>query len=115
MKGRRSRGVRFEDPPDDDPVKVDMRIEQRAKAVDEGHCADPEIEVRCRSGVEQGLLHDAQENAQRQRRYRRIVVQVITQALGNRQYPLPNRQPRKDVVGQVMRISRNVTGRFASS
>lgn len=36
VKRRRSRGVRLEDALDDDAVEVRMRIEQRAKAVDEG-------------------------------------------------------------------------------
>jgi hypothetical protein len=47
------------------------------------------------------LFHDAQENAQRQRLDRGIVLQVITQPLGNRQHPLADRQSRKDVVGQM--------------
>ena len=60
-----------------------MRIEQRAKAVDEGNRADPGIGTRRWAGAAQGLFHDAQENAQRQRLDRRIVLQVITQPLGN--------------------------------
>jgi hypothetical protein len=47
------------------------------------------------------LFHDAQENAQRQRLDRRIVFEVITQPLRNRQHPLADRQSRKNVVGQM--------------
>jgi hypothetical protein len=43
MKGRGSRGVSLENALDDEAVEVLMRIEQRAKAVDEGHRADPGI------------------------------------------------------------------------
>jgi hypothetical protein len=77
-----------------------MRIEQRPKAVDEGHRADPGIGARSRAGAAQDLFDDAQENPQRQRLDRRIVLQVITQPLGNRQHPLADRQSRKNVVGQ---------------
>jgi hypothetical protein len=47
------------------------------------------------------LFHDAQENAQRQRFDRRIVFEVITQPLRNRQHPLADRQSRENVVGQM--------------
>ena len=50
---------------------------------------------------EASLLHHAQENAHRQRLDRRIVFEVITQPLGNRQHPLANWPSRKNVVGQV--------------
>lgn len=69
--------------------------------MEEGHSADPGTGARRRAGAAQGLLHDAQENAQRQRLDRRIVLQVITQPLGNRQHPLADRQPRKNVLGQM--------------
>jgi hypothetical protein len=101
VKRRSSRGVRFDDALNDEVVAVHLRIEQRAKAVDEGHRADPGIGARRRAGAAQGLFHDAQENAQRQRLDRGIVVQVITQPHGNRQHPLADRQSRTNVVGQV--------------
>ncbi len=47
------------------------------------------------------MLYHAQENAQRKRLDRRIVLQVITQPLGNRRHPLADRQSRKNVVGQM--------------
>jgi hypothetical protein len=47
------------------------------------------------------LFHDAQENAQRQRLDRGIVLQVVAQPLRNRQHPLADRQLRKNVVGQM--------------
>lgn len=78
-----------------------MRIEQRAKAVDAGHRPDAGIGTRSRAGAAQGLLHDAQENAQRQRLDRWIVLQVIPQPLGKRQHPLDVRQSWKNVVGQM--------------
>ncbi len=88
VKGRCSRGVGCEDTFDDDAGKVHLRIARCAKAADEGDRADPGIGARRRAGAEQGLLDDAQEDAQRQHRYRRIALQVTTQALANRQYPL---------------------------
>ena len=78
-----------------------MRIEQRAKAVDESHRADPGIGTLRRAGAAQGLVHDAQENAQRHHLDRRIEFEVITQALGNRQHSLADRQRRNNVVGQM--------------
>jgi hypothetical protein len=60
-----------------------------------------ESEPARRAGAAQGLFHDAQENAQRQRLDRRIVFEVITQPLGNRQHPLADRQSRKNVLGQM--------------
>ena len=66
---------------DDDAGKVDMRIQQRAKAVDKGRRAEPGIGARRRANAAQGLLHDAQEKVQRQRLDHRILVQVRTQAL----------------------------------
>ncbi len=101
MKPRRSRGVSLENVLDDEAVEVLMRIEQRAKAVDKGHCADPGIGPRRRAGAAQGLFHDAQENAQRQHFDRRIVLQVVAQPLRNRQHPLADRQSRKNVVDQM--------------
>jgi len=74
-----------------------LRIEQRAKAVDESHRADPGIGARRRAGAAQGLFHDAQENAQRQCFDCRIVLQVVAQPLRNRQHPLADRQSRKNV------------------
>jgi len=96
-----SRGVGLENALDDEAVEVLMRIEQRAKAVDEGHRADPGIGARRRAGAAQGLFHDAQKNAQRQRLDRPIMFEVITQPPGNRQHSLTNRQSWKNVVGQV--------------
>ena len=48
MKGRGSRGVSLENALDDEAVEVLMRIEQRAKAVDEGHRPDAGIGTRRR-------------------------------------------------------------------
>jgi hypothetical protein len=84
MKRRSSRGARLERALDDEAVEVLMRIEPRAKAVDERHRADPRIETRRLADATKGLFHDAQENAQRQRLDRQILFEVITQPLGNR-------------------------------
>ncbi len=101
VERRSSRGVRLENAVDDDAVEVPTEIEQRAKAVDEGHRADRGIETSRRAGAVQGMYHDAQENAQRQGHDRPIRFEVITQPLGNRQHPLADRQSRQDVVGQM--------------
>jgi len=101
MKRRRSRGVSLENALDDEAVEVHLRIEQRAKAMDEGERAGPGTGACRRAGVAQGLVHNAQENAQRQRLDRPIMFEVIAQPLGNRQHPLTDRQSRKNVVGQV--------------
>ena len=103
MKRRSCRGVSLENALDNEAVEVHLRIEQRAKTVDEGHPIDPRIGIRRRAGAAQGLFHDAQENAQRQRLDRPIMFEVITQPLGNRQHPLTDWQSRKNVVGQVGR------------
>ena len=91
MKGRRSRGVCLEDALDDKAVEMDMRIEQRAKAVDEGDRANPGMGTRSGAGAAQGVFHDTEENAQRQRFDRWILLKVIAQSLGNRQHPLADR------------------------
>jgi hypothetical protein len=54
-----------------------MRIEQSAKAVDEGHRPDAGIGTRRRAGAAQYLFHDVQENAQRQGLDRRIVLRSL--------------------------------------
>jgi hypothetical protein len=69
-----------------------VRIEQRAKAANEGHRADPGIGNRCRASAARGLLHDDQENAQSQRFDRPILFELIAQPPGNRQHPLTNRR-----------------------
>ncbi|KFB67375.1 MAG: hypothetical protein CAPSK01_003243 [Candidatus Accumulibacter vicinus] len=51
MEARRSRGACLEDPLDHDAVEMDMRMEQRAKAVDEGDRADPGIGTRSWAGA----------------------------------------------------------------
>ncbi len=93
--------MNLEDALDDEAVEVLMRIEQRAKTVDEGHPTDQGIGARSRAGAAQRLLHDAQENAQRQCFDRRIVLDVLSQPLGNQQHLLANLRSRKNVVGQI--------------
>ena len=61
-----------------------MRIEQRAKTVDEDNSGDPRTWTCGRAAPAQALLHDAQENAQRQRLDRGIVLQMVAQPLGLR-------------------------------
>lgn len=78
-----------------------MRIEQRAKTVDQDNSTAPRTGTCGRAAPAQALRHDAQENPQRQRLDHGIVLQVVAQPLGNRRHPLASRQPRKNVVGQM--------------
>ena len=61
-------------------TKVHMGIEQGAKAMDEGHSADPGGWALPRAALAQALLHRTEENMQRQGLYGRVVLQVVAQA-----------------------------------
>jgi hypothetical protein len=51
----------------------------------------------------QGLLNDAQEDAQHQAQHCPIALHVVAQPLGHRQHPLAHRQAGEDMVGEVRR------------
>ncbi len=78
-----------------------MRIEQRTKAVGEGHGADAGGRTRPGAAPAQALLHCAEEHVQRQGLNSRIVLQEVAQAFGHRQHPLAHRQTRDDVIGEM--------------
>ena len=83
-------------------MEVEMGIEQATEAVDENHCAD----VCCTPCFRQALpqaAFDAAQQAVEDGVLQFGVVQVVAQALGEREHPLPYRQARKDVVGEVRR------------
>jgi hypothetical protein len=93
-------------------VEVHLRIEQRAKAVDEGHRADPGTGARRRAGAAQGLFHDAQENAQRQRLDRPILfeVMVLRLSVSLRQTHAPGEKLFIDYAGPTVPITDPMTG-----
>ena len=112
VKRRSSRGVSLENALDDEAVEVHLRIEQRAKAVDEGHRADPGTGARRRAGAAQGLFHDAQENAQRQRLDRPILfeVMVLRLSVSLRQTHAPGEKLFIDYAGPTVPITDPMTG-----
>lgn len=80
-----------------------MQIEQRAKEMEEGDCADPGSATRRRTALAQGLFHPAQEDVQGQSLDRRIVWQEIAQPLRDGWHPRVNWQARQNVFGKVRR------------
>ena len=86
---------------DDRAVKVQVRIERRAEAVDEGHRAETRRGARTRAARAQASRHGAQEQVQYRALEVGIAFQEVAQALGHCKYPLPQRQVRQDVIGEM--------------
>jgi hypothetical protein len=86
---------------DDHAVKVQVRIERRAEAVDEGHRAETGGGTRPRAVGAQAGLHRAQEELQGRTLELGVAFQEVAQPLGHGQYPLPQRQLWQDVIGQM--------------
>ena len=86
---------------DHDAVKMQVGIEQGAKAVDEGDGADAGVRTGTRTALADALLHRREEELQGQGLDGWIALQGVAQAFRHRQYPLPHRQTREDVVGQM--------------
>ena len=59
-------------------MKVQVRIERRAEAVNEGHRAEARCGTRPRTVRAQGLLHRAQEQAQRSALQVGVALQEVT-------------------------------------
>jgi hypothetical protein len=100
-------GISLKNPVDHDAMKMHMGIEQGTKTVDEGDGADPGSCSRprrtgatpCSTALsEEGGVLDG-----------RIALQVTAQAFRYRQYPLPHRQARNDVVGEMVSTMRRVS------
>ena len=75
----------------DAEAKVHVGIEQGAKAVDEGHSADPGSWTRPRAAPVQTLLHRTEEEVQRQGLHGRVILQEIAQSLRHRKHSLAHR------------------------
>jgi hypothetical protein len=105
MKMHRLVGISLKNPVDHDAMKMHVRIEQGAKAVDEGDGADAGRGTRTRAARAQTLLHRAQEDVQGKVLDGRIALQVIAQAFRYGQHPLPHRQARNDVVARWAAVS----------
>jgi len=84
-------------------VKMQVRIERRPEAVDEGHRPEARRGTRARTVRPQALLHRAQEQAQRRTLEVGVAVQEVTQSLRYHQHPLAHRQARDDVIGEMRR------------
>jgi len=98
---RRVRGVgRREDRIEDAAVKVQMRVQRRAEAVDEDHRAQAGCAGAAGTMLAQAALDGAQQDAHDHALQRGIVVQEIAQPLGHGQNPLPQRQRRQHVIAQ---------------
>ena len=80
-----------------------MGIEGRTEAVNERDRAEAGREARARAVRTQLLFHHPQEHAQSSALEIGIAVQEIAQALGHRQHPLPHRQSRQDMIGEMCR------------
>ena len=78
-----------------------MGIEGGTEAVDEGHRAETGRGSGARTVRAQTLLHCVQEHPQHGTLEIGVALQEVAQALGHRQYPLPYRQARDDVISQM--------------
>ena len=67
MKAHAACAIGLENAVDHNAVEMDVGIEQGAKAMDEGHSADPGTRTRPRATPMQTLLHRTEEEVQRQR------------------------------------------------
>ena len=88
---------------DDRAVKVQVRIERRAEAVDEGDRAETRGGAQTRAVRAQAGLHRAQERTQSGTLQVGIALPAIAQALGHRKHPLPQRQRGQDVIDEMRR------------
>ena len=68
-------------------MKMHLRIERSAKAVDERHRAEAARRSRPRTACAQRLLHRTEEAMQRQGFDSRIVLDEVAHALRHRQHP----------------------------
>jgi hypothetical protein len=88
---------------DDDAMKVQMWVEQRTKAMDEGHGTETGLGTCTRTTLPQALFDGGEEYVQGCVLDGCVVLQVIAQAFGHREHPLAHRQARDDVVGEMGR------------
>ena len=103
MEDDPARRGRVEHAIDDDAVEVQVRIERRAEAVDEGDRAEASRGARTRAVRAQAGLHGAQEQAQSSTLKCGVAWQKIAQPLRHGEHPLPQRQVRQDVIGEMRR------------
>jgi len=86
---------------DDHAVEVQVGIEVGAEAVDEGHGSEPRRGARTGAARAQAGLHRVQEQPQGRALQVGVALQEVTQALGYREHPLPQRQVRQHAIGQM--------------
>ena len=86
-----------------DAVEVQVRIERRAEAVDEGDRAEASRGAGAWTVRAQAGLHGAQEEARRSTMKFGVAFQKMAQPLRHREDPLPQRQVRQDVIGEMRR------------
>lgn len=103
MKGDAALRIGLEHPIDDDAVEVQMGVEQRTETVEEDHRTEALGCAGARSALSQHPLDGGKQNVQCGVQNCRITFQVIARPVGRREYPLPYRQTRDDVIGQMPR------------
>jgi hypothetical protein len=98
-------GQRLKHPIDHAHMEMHMRVQVGTEPVNKGNCAQAQADgvTLCSTGAMglQALLHRAQENVQRGIECAFVTLQVVANALRDRQHPLAHRQARKHVVAQV--------------
>ena len=80
---------------------MEVGVERRAEAVDEDHRAETRRGTRTRAVRAQAGLHGAQEEAQSRTLKFSVAFQKIAQPLRHCENPLPQRQVRQDVIGEM--------------
>ena len=94
-----ARGLEY--PVEDAAVKVQVRVQGRAEAVDEGHRPAAGRGAATGTVCAQAVCHRAQKDTQDGALHGRVTVQETAQGLGHCAHPLPHRQRRHDVIGQM--------------
>lgn len=97
-------GGGFEYPIDDAAVKMHVLVQRRAEAVNEGHRLNAGLCAASGTVFPQAAFHHAQENAQDGPLQGRVWLQEVAQPLWRRQHPLPHRQERENMIGQMHRV-----------
>jgi hypothetical protein len=90
-----------EDAVEDDQVEVEMRVERRAEAVQEADSSELGVGGRTGTRATDGGADRAQEDPEDGACDVRVVMQEGTQALGEREDPLPRRKMRQHVIREV--------------
>jgi hypothetical protein len=108
MEDDRARGGGVEHAIDDDTVEVQVVLRLEPKRWMKATA--PSRVARTRAVRAQALLHGAQEQAQSSTLKFGVALQKIAQPLRQREDPLPQRQVRQDVIGEMRRRRHHTPG-----